>query len=405
MNCADLTAIIDAARTVLPRSDGRIELHEPEFVGNEWRYVKECLDTGWVSSAGAFVTRFEAELSAYSGAKHVVATVNGTSALHLCLLAIGVRRDEEVLVPALTFAATAAVVVHAGAVPHFVDSDTATLGVDPSKLGEHLERTADFRDGACVNARTGRRIAALIVVHAYGHPVDLDPISDVCRRYGVGLIEDAAESLGSFYKGRHTGNDGIVAALSFNGNKIATTGGGGALLSHDREIAERARHLATTARRPHRWAYDHDDIGFNYRMPNINAALGCAQLETLPSAVERKRELARVYASAFSGVPGVRLFVETEFARSNYWLNVLLLDEPDAALRDRLLEKLNEASIGSQPSWTPMHRLPMYGECPRMDLSCAEDLQRRIVNLPSSPALAHVIASAALRPAPELGID
>ena len=388
MLSADIEAIVAAVRSALPAHHDPVELHEPEFTGNEWRYVKECLDSGWVSAAGSFVERFEADLSAYTGARHVIATVNGTSALHLCLVVVGVRPNDEVLVPTLTFAGTAAAVAYCGAVPHLIDSDETTLGADPAKLGQYLDEIAEVRVDQCFNSKTNRRIHALVVVHTYGHPVDLDAIAAVSRHFHIALIEDAAESVGSFYKDRHTGNDGIVSAMSFNGNKIATTGGGGALLTHDGDLARRARHLATTAKLPHRWAYEHDAVGFNYRMPSINAALGCAQLEKLSDAVARKRDLARMYASAFRGVPGVRFFLEAEFARSNYWLNVLLLDAHIASSRERLLESLHDTGIRSRPNWTLMHRLPMYGDCPRMDLSCAEDLEHRIVNLPSSPALA-----------------
>lgn len=377
-------SVVDALTAILPHPAA---LHEPEFAGNEWAYVKECLDSGWVSSAGEFVDRFEAELAEFTGAGHAVATVNGTAALHICLKLAGVEPGDEVLVPALTFVATANAVAYCHALPHFVDSEARTLGVDPAKLDDYLGRIAGSGGRTCINRASGRRIGAMVCMHTYGHPVDLDPLVEVCRRFGLVLIEDAAESLGSYYKGAHTGNHGLLSALSFNGNKVVTTGGGGAILTSDAGLAERAKHLTTTAKRPHRWEYLHDEVGHNYRMPNINAALGCAQLEQLPGFLERKRKLAERYRRAFAPLSGVGLFVEPEFARSNYWLNALILDREHAGDRDRLLERSNAQGIMTRPVWQLMHRTPMYRDCPRMDLSTAEDLSARLINLPSSPRL------------------
>ncbi|MDA8094282.1 MAG: LegC family aminotransferase [Betaproteobacteria bacterium] len=385
--------MIDLARTiteilknVLP--EGTVALHEPKFSGNEWTYVKECLDTGWVSSVGKFVDRFEAQLAEYTGAKHAIATVNGTAALHVCLRLAGVERDDEVLIPTLTFVATANAVSYCGAVPHFVDSSEITLGVDPDKLKAYLEDTVEIRDGTCFNRATGRRIRALVVMHTFGHPADLDPLLEICRRFGITLVEDAAESLGSFYKGRHTGTLGKLSALSFNGNKIVTTGGGGAILTNDAELARLAKHLTTTAKIPHRWSFTHDKIGYNYRLPNINAALGCAQLEALPGFVERKRGLAEKYKAAFAGLGGIRFFAEPSFARSNYWLNALILEPGNERFRDGLLDATNEAGIMTRPAWTLMHRLEMYEACPKMsDLGIAESIERRLINIPSSASL------------------
>jgi perosamine synthetase len=372
---------------MLPAGGGVIPLHEPRFAGREWAYVRECLDTGWVSSVGAFVDRFERDLAAYTGVKRAVAVVNGTAALHACLALAGVEPGDEVVVPALTFVATANAVVYCGAVPHFSDSEERTLGLDPVRLADHLSGTTERRGDGCHNRATGRRIKAVVPVHTYGHPVDLDPLLDVCRHFRVELIEDTAESLGSLYKGRHTGNWGRLSALSFNGNKIVTTGGGGAILTNDEELGERAKHLTTTAKMPHRWEFLHDMVGYNYRMPNINAALGCAQLEQLDGFLENKRRLAERYAAAFRGVAGIRFVPEPDFARSNYWLNTLLLDEDTASERDRLLTLTNDAGIMTRPAWTLMHRLPMFSGCPRMDLTVAESLERRIINVPSGPGL------------------
>jgi perosamine synthetase len=379
--------VIDAARTVLGESAQTMPLHEPEFAGREWDYVKECLDTGWVSSVGSYVDRFERDLATFTGAAHVVATSNGTSALHICLLLAGVKAGDEVLMPTLTFIATANAVSYIAAVPHFVDSETVSLGVDAAKLDSHLRETARLVNGVCVNQRTGAAIRALVVMHVFGHPSDLDALADVARRWKLMLIEDAAESLGSTYHGRHTGNVGLLSALSFNGNKVVTTGGGGAVLTNDVGLGRRAKHLTTTARIPHRWNFLHDEVGYNYRLPNLNAALGCAQLERLPSMVERKRRLAARYEAAFADVAGIQFLREPPGTSSNYWLNAIVLDAANEALRDDLLTALNDAGYMSRPVWTLMHKLPMYGACPRADLDVAERLEARVINLPSSAKL------------------
>lgn len=379
------TAVIRAVTSVLPNGAKSVALHEPRFAGNEWAYLKECLDTGWVSSVGKYVDRFEQQLADFTGVKRAVVVMNGTAALHICLKLAGVEQGDEVLTPTLTFIATANAVTYCGAIPHFVDSEEATLGLDPGKLGRYLEDIAEIRGDGCFNRKSGRRIKAVIPMHTFGHPVDLDPLVEVCRRYRIELVEDAAESLGSYYKGRHTGNLGRVSALSFNGNKVITTGGGGAILTNDEALGALAKHLTTTAKVPHRWLFSHDMIGFNYRLPNINAALGCAQLEQLPLFLKNKRALARKYQESFAGVDGIRFFTEPDFAQSNYWLNALLLDKKHASQRDALLEALHAEGILARPAWIPMHKLEMYRSCPKMDsLNVAEDLERRLINIPSS---------------------
>ncbi len=383
-----LTArVLAAVRSVLGPAEKTIGLHEPEFAGREWDYVKECIDTGWVSSVGSYVNRFESDLQSFTGMAHAVATVNGTAALHICLLLAGVQAGEEVLLPALTFIATANAVSYTGAVPHFVESEEVSLAVDAAKLDAYLGTIAQVQGGRCVNMQSGRVIRALVVMHVFGHPADMDALAEVAGRWGLVLVEDAAESLGSYYKGRHTGHVGHIAALSFNGNKVVTTGGGGAVLTNDPELGRRAKHLTTTARVPHRWSFVHDEVGFNYRLPNINAALGCAQLERLPDALERKRALAARYAAAFADVADVSMLNEPPQTRGNFWLNALLLDEPDEGVRDALLAALNEAGYMARPVWTLMHRLPMYASCPRMPLPVAEGLEARVINLPSSARL------------------
>ncbi len=383
----DKTAILKALRCVLPSEERFYALHEPCFRGREWEYVKECLDSTWVSSVGKFVDRFEVELAAYTGVKRAVVVVNGTAALHACLLLAGVEPGDEVLIPDLTFVATANAVSYCGAIPHLVDSEERTMGLDPGKLADYLRDIVQVENGRCLNRLTKRCIRAVVPMHTFGHPVDLDPLVAICERYSIELIEDAAESLGSFYKGKHTGNWGRFAALSFNGNKIMTTGGGGAILTNDEEAGRLAKHLTTTAKVPHRWAFEHDMVGYNYRLPNLNAALGCAQLEQLPSFLAQKRALAEKYRQSFAGIAGIRFVSEPDFACSNYWLNALLLEEPFAASRDELLQLTNDAGVMTRPAWTPMHKLPMYNSCPRMDISTAESLERRLINIPSSSVL------------------
>ena len=380
--------IVAKLRHCLPDAQRSIPLHEPVFEGNEWAYVKECIDTRWVSSAGAYVDRLEHDLAAYTGAKRAIVVVNGTSALHVCLRLLGVEQGDEVLVPALTFVATANAITYQGAVPHFVDSEERTLGVDPEKLETYLERIATVEDGVCINKETGRAIRAVVPMHAYGHPIDIEQLQQVCERFHIALVEDAAESLGSLYKGQHTGTFGRCAALSFNGNKTITTGGGGAILTNDEALADQAKHLTTTAKRDHAWEYFHDQQGYNYRMPNLNAALGCAQLEQLPSFIERKRALADRYREAFADAEGVSFFEEPGGARSNYWLNVLLLNPESATHRDAVLEHTNASGFMTRPTWTLMNKLPMYSECPHMDLSTARSLEQRLINIPSTPTLA-----------------
>lgn len=361
--------------------EGRIFLHEPHFAGNEKRYLNECIDSTFVSSVGPFVDRFEKDVAAYTGAKRAVVCVNGTNALHMALMLSGVERDDEVITQPLTFIATCNAVSYIGAHPVFVDVDMDTLGLSPARLKEWLEANADIVKGECRNRNSGRRIKACVPMHTFGHPARIDSIVEICKEFNIELIEDAAESIGSFYKGKHTGTFARIGALSFNGNKTITTGGGGMLLFQDEELGAYAKHLTTQAKVPHRWAFVHDHVGYNYRMPNINAALGCAQLEEIDGILANKRATADAYRSFFKDMDGMAFVVEPENARSNYWLNAVL--HKDIAARDRFLEETNDSGIATRPVWELMNRLPMFAGCQCGPLNNAEDIAARLVNLPS----------------------
>lgn len=388
MSQIDPADIQNRLRAALPASEARVSLHEPRFLGNEKRYVTECIETGWVSYAGAFVQKFEAALADACGAAHAVCVSSGTVALQIALQAAGVKPGDEVLVPTLTFVATANAVSHVGAIAHFVDSDEETLGVSPSALAAHLDRVGETRGGQCYNRRTGRRIAALLPVHVFGHPADMDPLNILMASHGIAVVEDAAESLGSRYKGKPCGALAPLATLSFNGNKIVTTGGGGAIVTQDAETARWIRHMTTTAKNAHAWRFDHDAIAWNYRLPNLNAALGLAQLERLPEVLAAKRRLHQRYAEVFADLAGGRLFADAPFAQSNYWLCALVLARGQEAALEPILEATNNAGLSTRPAWTPMHLLPIYADHPRADVRGAESLSRRILNLPSSHFLA-----------------
>ncbi|PJZ70296.1 aminotransferase DegT [Leptospira perolatii] len=380
-----LDLIISAIRSVV--GDGNIPLHEPVFQGNEWKYLKECLDSTFVSSVGKFVDRFENEIASYTGAKHAVAVVNGTAALHIALKLAGVQAGDEVILPALTFVATANAVSYCDATPHFVDSEQKHLGIDPVKLREHLKFNTEIKGGFCIHKKTERRIRALVAMHTFGHPVQIEELQSLCRDFHLEFIEDAAESLGSFYFGQHTGTFGLFGTLSFNGNKTITTGGGGVILTNDAELAKRAKHITTTAKIPHPWSYEHDEIGYNYRMPNLNAALGCAQLESLPDLLLAKRTLFEKYSNAFSEVKDILIFPEPEGCKSNYWLQALLLSKGNVEFRDSLLEKTNKSGIMTRPVWTLLHKSKPFIHCPKADLEFAEWLEDRLINIPSSSNL------------------
>lgn len=360
-----------------------VPLHEPIFNGKELEYVTDCIQTGWVSSVGAYVNRFEKDLARFTGVRRAVAVVNGTAALHIALKLVGVQAHEEVFMPALTFVATANAVSYLGAVPHFVDVSEKTLGLDPQKLEAHILAIGEVKNNQLINKKTGRVIRAVVPMHTFGHAVELEELQVICEKYHLILVEDAAESLGTYYKGKHTGSFGKVSAVSFNGNKIITTGGGGAILTDDEALADYAKHITTTAKVPHRWEFEHDEVAFNYRLPNINAALGCAQLEKMPEFVKKKRALTAFYEELVASLEGITLFKEPANSLSNYWLQTLILD--DSLERDEVLAFLNDHGVMSRPIWTPLHKLKPYRDCPRADLSKIEKLNKKIINIPSTP--------------------
>lgn len=366
-------------------TDEFVPLHAPLFIGNEKKYLAECIDTTFVSSVGKFVDRFEELVACYTGSKRAVVCVSGTNALHMGMLLVGVERDDEVLTQALTFIATCNAISYIGAHPVFLDVDRDTLGLSPLAVKRWLSGHAEVRNGQCYNKKTGRRIKACVPMHTFGHPMKIDELSAVCNEYHIELVEDAAESIGSFYKGRHTGTFGRVGAISFNGNKTITTGGGGMLLFQDEELGRLAKHLTTQAKVPHRWAFVHDHIGYNYRMPNINAALGCAQMENLDRYVSNKRETAERYREFFSHIPDVEFVVEPANSRSNYWLNAVLLK--DRRAQQSFLEYTNDHGVMTRPVWELMNRLEMFRGCETDGLENTVWLEERIVNIPSSVRL------------------
>ena len=362
-----------------------VPLSVPAFVGNEKKYLEECIDSTFVSSVGKFVDCFEEMVAEYTGAKKAVVCVSGTNALHMAMMLAGVERNDEVLTQALTFIATCNAISYIGAHPVFIDVDKDTMGLSPKAVMEWLEVNAEIKEDTCYNKTTGRRIKACVPMHTFGHPVHLDELVKVCEEWHIELVEDAAESLGSFYKGRHTGTFGKVGAISFNGNKTITTGGGGMLLFMDEELGQFAKHLTTQAKVPHRWEFVHDHIGYNYRMPNINAALGCAQMEHLEEFVLNKRETAAKYAEYFKNLEDVDFFTEPSNCRSNYWLNVVILKDKQSQLE--FLQQTNDNGIMTRPIWELMNRLPMFEHCQNDGLSNSIWLADRVVNIPSSVKL------------------
>ena len=374
--------IVNFIRKTYNQHKGFIPLHEPRFNGNEKKYLNECIDSTFVSSVGKYVDRFEEMVAEYTGAKHAVATVNGTAALHIALMLSDVKRDDEVITQSLTFIATANAISYCGAKPVFIDVDKDTMGLSPNKLSIFLSNNTFINnDGFCINKEYGKVIKACVPMHTFGHPCRIDEIKNICNKYNITLIEDAAESLGSFYKEKHTGIVGKFGILSFNGNKTITTGGGGMIITNDEKAAILAKHLTTQAKVPHKWEYVHNYVGYNYRLPNINAAIGVAQIEQLSGFIENKRELADKYKKFFQSTD-IEFFTEPENSKSNYWLNAIILK--DRKERDNFLKFTNENGIITRPIWELMNRLEMFKDCQTDGLENAEWLVDRVVNIPSS---------------------
>lgn len=377
MNIPETIAFI---RDLYGEKEAFIPLHAPTFAGNEKKYLEECIDTTFVSSVGKFVDLFEQKVAEYTAAKHAVVCVNGTNALHIALKISGVEEGDMVITQPLTFIATTNAIVYAGAVPAFVDVDKDTMGLSPTSLERFLQDNAQLRNGTCYHKQTGRRIKACLPMHTFGHACRIEEILAICEHYHIAVVEDAAEAMGSYYKGKHLGTFAPIGAISFNGNKTITTGGGGMILTNDETIAHRAKHLTTQAKLPHAWEFVHDEIGYNYRMPNINAALGVAQLEQLDGFLANKRATAEAYKAYFEK-QGIAFFAERENEKCNYWLNAIILKDKEE--RNAFLTEANAQGVMSRPIWQLMNRLPMFVNCERGDLSNAEWLEARVVNIPS----------------------
>jgi len=373
--------VISFIRKTFNTPEEFIPLHAPYFGGNEKKYLADTIDSTFVSSVGAYVNRFEDMMAEITGAKYAIATTNGTTALHLALIVAGVKRDEEVITQPLTFVATANAISHAEGIPVFVDVDLDTMGLSPDALRAFLTENAEVKDGTAYNKQTGRRIAACVPMHTFGFPARIDELAEICEQYHIALVEDAAESLGSYYKGKHTGTFGLLGTFSFNGNKTVTCGGGGAIVTNNEKLAALAKHLSTTAKIPHPYEFVHDAVGYNYRMPNLNAALACAQLEQLPVILSNKKELADIYSGYFE-TTAIKLVKPIQDGVANNWLHTIILD--DQQQRDAFLDQTNGSKVMTRPIWRLMNKLPMYEQCMTGDLKNAEWLEERVVNLPSS---------------------
>ena len=377
--------IIDSVRSVV--GEGKHALHEPYFEGNELKYLRRCLDTTMVSYVGPYVDEFENELSRFVGADYCFSTNTGTAALHLALLALNVKPEDEVMLPSFSFVATANAVRYCGATPHFIDIDEFSLGIDPYKLDAYLNDLVLMENGLAVNMKTKKPIRAIIVMHTYGQPVDMQKVVNVAYKYGLPVVEDAAEALGSYYSGQHVGALGQIGAFSFNGNKTITTGGGGAVVTNDEALFMRVKHIGTTAKVSHSFELSHDAVGYNYRMPNVNAAIGLGQIEGIDVKLAKKRKLTELYLEAFSGLSGVRIFRESAYAKSNYWLQVMTLDEENFWARDEILKQCQQCGLFVRPAWMPIPQLKPFRQCPQMNLDVTNLCAKSVINLPSSPSL------------------
>jgi aminotransferase in exopolysaccharide biosynthesis len=377
----EINNFVQFVREVFKTESDFIPLHEPRFIGNEKKYVNAAIDSTFVSSVGEYVNTFEEKLAERSKTKKAVAVVNGTNALQVALRLIGVKQGDEVLTQALTFVATANAIRYLNAHPVFLDVDMDTMGLSPDAVENFLNEFAEIKEDGCYNTKTGNKISACLPMHTFGFPVHLDELMDICNNWHIPVVEDAAESLGSTYKEKPTGSVGELGVYSFNGNKIVTAGGGGVIVTNNEELGDLGKHLTTTAKKPHPYEYYHDQLGYNFRMPNLNAALICAQLEQLDSFIEKKRGLARKYTSYFNDL-GIKFRTENEHTKANYWLMCVELD--NRKNRDEFLKVTNEKGIMTRPIWQLMYKLPMYEHCFRDDQKNAEFLEDRIVNIPSS---------------------
>ena len=364
--------------------DTMLSLHEPRFLSDEKELLNKCIDSTFVSTVGDYVTLFEDKIKEYTGAKYAIATSNGTSALHIAMLVAGVKPLDEVITQSFTFVATCNAIKYCNAEPVFVDISKDTLGMCPKSLKSWISNNTIKKDKKLINKNTGAKISAVLPMHSFGHPSDLDELITICNENNILLIEDAAESLGSFYKDEHTGTYGDIGTLSFNGNKVITTGGGGAVITNDNKYAKKIRHLATTARINTDYSFEHDEIGYNYRMPNLNACLGVSQIKMLSNFIDEKRKIASNYEEAFKD-SNISFFKEPVSSKSNYWLNTVLFEDKD--LRDQALKYTNENLVMTRPPWKLMHKLSMYSECQKANLKTSEDLENRILNIPSSVPL------------------
>jgi len=372
--------IVDFIKQTFKTTDF-VALHEPKFIGNEKKYLNDCIDSTFVSSVGKYVEKFEKDFASFVGTKYAVATVNGTAALHIALKIADVKEDDEVITQALSFIATCNAISYCKAKPIFLDVDLDTLGLGPDALKNFLQTNCKIIDNKCVNQTTKKTIKACVPMHTFGHPCKIDEIKEICKSWNIALIEDAAESLGSFYKGKHTGTFGQIGAFSFNGNKIITSGGGGVIVTDDENIAKRAKHITTTAKIPHLYEYVHDEIAYNYRLPNINAALLVAQMENLSKFLENKRELAKIYKEFFSRLE-IKFIQEPKDSKSNYWLQAIIFD--NLQQRDEFLEFSNKNGVMTRPIWKLINELWMYKNCQKDDLTNSKYLEQRVVNIPSS---------------------
>ena len=359
-------------------------LHEPLFFGNEIKYLKKTITTNLVSSVGPFVKKFEDQITKFTKSKYTISAVNGTEALHLSLVACGVKYNDEVLVPTITFVGTANAIVYSGAIPHFVDSEIETLGIDPLKLEKYLKKITIKKGKFYFNKKTKRKIKAIMPVHVFGNICQIDKILKIAKKYNLLVIEDAAEALGSFFKNKHAGTFGLVGCFSFNGNKIMTTGGGGAIITNNKLLAKKIKHLSTTAKINHRWEYIHDAVGYNFRMPNLNAALGSAQIENLNKFLRSKRKLFLRYCKEFSKVSKVRIIKNPEFCKSNNWLNTIFIKNSSIKKRNKVLSLAQKNQIFLRPVWKPLHQLKHFRSTPRMNLENAKKIYKSCINLPSS---------------------